>query len=130
MCVHFSMLLLSILHVFVCCYYLLYRVVTRYIVHTTDDTLARRPRFLCTLIPLVSVTPLMLARATAYADAPEYWRMPRSQNHRAPISIAAASANAPSKLCHVNRPASASAGTVIANATGTTSVSTVRSHPG
>ncbi len=63
-------------------------------------------------------------------DALPYRRSPAFQNRRAAVNRAAAKTHAPASTCHVRLPASACAGTVTANATGTMKVKAKRSHPG
>jgi len=65
-----------------------------------------------------------------YAEAPEYRRSPLFQNHRATAASATANRIVPPRAHQLSRPASACAGIVVANATGTMKVSAKRIHPG
>src|SRR5512142_3497450 len=65
-----------------------------------------------------------------YADAPEYCLKPTRQRTRETAKRAIASATATARVSPDSRPVRASAGTVVANATGTIKVSAKRSHPG
>src|SRR5260370_20691821 len=61
-----------------------------------------------------------------HAEASEYWRNPIRQTRRELINRIPAEATAPIKVPFVRRPVRASAGTVVAKATGTIKVSAKR----